>query len=99
MRLFRIREAGIERRGYGSGGHDAEVGEVELRTRFRLQRDDVAGLNTDSTKPYSGPLHSVPKFGPGVSAICAAAYRLLQGGPFRVEGRSLFEHAVNGPRG
>src|ERR1700681_4274709 len=94
MRLFRVGEAGVERR-----GHDAEVGEVKLGARFRLQRDDVAGPNAYSTQAHRGPLHSVAKFGPGVSAIPAAAYRLLQGGLFRVEGRSLFEHAVNGPCG
>ena len=99
VRLFRVGEAGVERRGDGSGGHDAEVGEVELGARFRLQRDHVAGLNTDSTKAHRGPLHAVANFGPSVGAVLAAAYRLLQGGLVRVEGRSLFEHGVNGPRG
>ena len=99
VRLFRVGEAGVERGGDGSGGHDAEVGEVELGARFRLQRDHVAGFDADSTKAHGGPLHAVAHFGPGVGAVLAAADGLLQGGLVRVEGRGLFEHGVNGPRG
>ncbi len=99
MRLFRVREAGVQRSGDGSGRHHAEIGEVELSARFRLQRDHVADFDADSTKAHGGPLHAVAKFGPRVGAIFAAAKGLMQRGLLAVGSRSLFQHGVNGPRG
>ncbi len=99
MRLFGVRKAGIERGGDASSRHHAEIGEVKLGARLRLQRNHVADFNADSTQAHGGPLHAVANFGPGIGAILAASDWLFQRGLLAVDGRGLFEHGIDGPRG
>jgi len=83
------------------GGHrsvlqDPQIREVELQPRLRVQRDDVALLDSQDPKSGGNFIGRPPVFVPGISPIPAVRCRLAQSGRIAVLPRGLFENLTNG---
>jgi hypothetical protein len=89
--LIRQRIAGIESRGDGTVGHDAEVGQIELGAGFRMQGDDIAFADSQTPQAASDLPNSLVVLGPTVGFVFTLADRLMQSRRVAVRSGGVFE--------
>ena len=95
--LIRIRQAGVQRRRDRTRCHHADIGEIELRARLRLQRDHAALGHAQFAHADGNLLYRVAIFAPRPGTIFSSTERLVQRRFLRVLRGCFFKHRVNGP--
>ncbi len=88
--------AGIKRGGDGAVREDSEIGQIEFRAGFGMQRDRVALPDSNPAEPAGDLFGGALILDPTVGLVVALARGLMQSGGFAIGLCRFFEDRVHG---